>query len=347
MVTRDVCGALYSDACGKASEIPIVNISAFITGEDLAARKDTARELAEKCRLHGCLGIVGHGIPSNVLEQAFSMVHDLFDLPLPAKLQAAHPEGPTPHRGYSALGAERDAMKGAQDEQDPLAREKLKTMLDYKESYEIGSEQNSDGNIWIREDDLPGFREASIKLYWRLNKTAMAVLEALIMSLELNEKEQNNIRSFHTGHDNQLRLLHYPPVTQSQSNDLRQSRLGLHQDWSSFTLLFQDSHGGLEFADRIAGGFMSAVPREDMLYMNIGDMFMRLSNGLYPAAAHRVILSDNDRESPRYSIPYFVSPRADGVVYPQSSGILAGLKPSFEPIVVQKYSEEMFEKIRT
>lgn len=121
-------------AAQKASGIPILNISAFITGEDLAARKDTATELAEKCRLHGCLGVVGHGIPSNVLEQAFSMVHDLFDLPLPAKLRAAHPESPTPHRGYSALGAERGAMKGAQDEQDPLVRENLKTMLDYKVS---------------------------------------------------------------------------------------------------------------------------------------------------------------------------------------------------------------------
>lgn len=59
----------------------------------------------------------------------------------------------------------------------------------------------------------------------------MAVLDALIMSLELSEQEQNYVRNLHTGHDNQLRLLHYPPATQSQSKDLRQSRLGLHQDW--------------------------------------------------------------------------------------------------------------------
>lgn len=49
---------------------------------------------------------------------------------------------------------------------------------------------------------------------------------------------------------------------------------------STFTLLFQDSAGGLEFADREAEGeFLPAVPDGDKLYLNVGDMLMRLSNG--------------------------------------------------------------------
>jgi len=48
---------------------------------------------------------------------------------------------------------------------------------------------------------------------------------------------------------------------------------------STFTLLFQDSNGGLEFANPVDGKFLPAVPEEGMLYLNMGDMFARLSNG--------------------------------------------------------------------
>ena len=49
---------------------------------------------------------------------------------------------------------------------------------------------------------------------------------------------------------------------------------------STFTLLFQDSAGGLEFADREEeGAFLPAVPEGDKLYLNVGDMLMHLSNG--------------------------------------------------------------------
>jgi isopenicillin N synthase-like dioxygenase len=47
---------------------------------------------------------------------------------------------------------------------------------------------------------------------------------------------------------------------------------------SSFTFLFQDGPG-LEFGDRKTGDFMPATPIEGVMYMNIGDMFQRISNG--------------------------------------------------------------------
>ena len=47
----------------------------------------------------------------------------------------------------------------------------------------------------------------------------------------------------------------------------------------SFTLLLQDDVGGLEFADRESGEFVAARPDADVIYMNVGDMFARLSNG--------------------------------------------------------------------
>jgi isopenicillin N synthase-like dioxygenase len=86
------------------------------------------------------------------------------------------------------------------------------------------------------------------KFYWELNKSAMSILEALISSIELTEEEANNVRKLHTGHDNQLRLLHYPPITDDRLDDKRASRLGAHTDWRYILtpnlqfMTFQDSY---------------------------------------------------------------------------------------------------------
>jgi len=48
---------------------------------------------------------------------------------------------------------------------------------------------------------------------------------------------------------------------------------------SIFTLLWQDAQSGLEFGDRKTGEFMPAIAKEGVVYMNIGDMGQRISNG--------------------------------------------------------------------
>jgi isopenicillin N synthase-like dioxygenase len=86
-------------------------------------------------------------------------------------------------------------------------------------------------NIWLPEDVFPGFRQFTTKLFWDLNKTANAILDAFIMSLDLTEKEADSVRALHTGHDNQLRLLHYPPISSEMLKDKDIGRLGAHTDW--------------------------------------------------------------------------------------------------------------------
>lgn len=68
------------------------------------------------------------------------------------------------------------------------------------------------------------------QFFWRLKEVADMILEALIMSLDLTVQEAENVRTLHSGHENQLRLLHYPQI----KGDLLQgneSRLGAHTDW--------------------------------------------------------------------------------------------------------------------
>ncbi|PVH90423.1 putative leucoanthocyanidin dioxygenase, partial [Periconia macrospinosa] len=330
--------------------IPIVDIAPFANTTNTDSnriRQQRAEELHDALRVNGCVGLAGHGVSSELLEQAFAMANRLFNLPYADKMKAPHPNGHTPHRGYSGTNKERGAVKTAQETKDGDLQQQYTSTADYKESYEIGSEQNRvQYNIWLPENILPGFRDLTTRLFWELNKTSQLILEALIESLRLPDAEANAVRALHSGHDNQLRLLHYPPIVDAMIDDESIGRLGAHTDWSTFTFLFQDENAGLEFGDRASGEFIPATPREGIIYMNIGDMFQRISNNIYPSGLHRFSVSGKARGEPtpaRYSIPYFVCPAPDGIIEPQASLVAAVGKSHYEPITYQKFAEKMFD----
>lgn len=102
-----------------------------------------------------------------------------------------------------------------------------------KESYEVGSEENKiQYNIWLPEHVLPGFRQFTTEFFWTLNKLSDQILDAFAMSLNLTEKEANGIHKIHTGHDNQLRLLHYPPISREMLSKEDIGRLAAHTDFT-------------------------------------------------------------------------------------------------------------------
>ncbi|KAJ4317072.1 hypothetical protein N0V84_007525 [Fusarium piperis] len=242
----------------------IVDLSAFTSNGDAKLRRQAADDLHEKLKINGFVGITGHGVSQDLLAEAFATSRNFFDMPYEDKMKAPHPDTPIPHRGYSGPGREYAAAKTAEEE-----------------SFEMGSEENKrEPNIWPPDEVYPGFRDCLLKFYWELNKATVAILDALIMSLDLTDDEAKAVRSLHPGHHHQLRLLHYPPMDETTAADKYAARIGAHTDWSSFTILFQDANGGLKYLDRQSDTFRDATPKEGVLYMNIGDMFERISNGL-------------------------------------------------------------------
>lgn len=223
--------------------IPIVDLSPFDSTNapvDASFRQQRAKELHEAVRVNGYVGLTGYGFSPELLQQAFDVSAQLFRLPYADKMKAPHPDGHTPHRGYSGTGKERGAVKTANETDDEDLKQQYASTADYKESYEIGSEENRvQYNIWLPEDTLPGFRHFIIGLFWELNKTAQLILEALIESLNLPNAEANAVRALHTGHDNQLRLLHYPPITDAMIGHENLGRLGAHTDWRFVTPLYR------------------------------------------------------------------------------------------------------------
>lgn len=132
-------------------------------------------------------------------------------------------------------------------------------------------------NVWLPESVLPEWRPFMTSFYWTCWEAAKTILTALAVGLDVDSKA---LLEPHSGHHNQLRLLHYPPLPAKAVESGQFARMPAHTDWSTITMLFQDECGGLQVESPTAPGkFIDIEPVPDTLVLNIGDLLMRWSNG--------------------------------------------------------------------
>lgn len=258
----------------RSSTIPMIDFSQWSSAKTTSERLAVSHSLLSAFKTVGFVYLTNHGLPETLLSEAFSTAQRLFALTPEQKMQAPHPSGPDVHRGYSHPGLEKVSQYFGGDSS---IGESLRSVADCKESYEIGSEANTlQSNIWLPESTLPGFKAFTTGFYWECNKVAQEILKAIALGLGLSDPEY--LVKFHSGHNNQLRLLHYPPVPAEDIESGKAARISAHSDWGSITILFQDDCGGLEVEDP-AGEFVPATPVKGACVVNIGDLLMRWSNG--------------------------------------------------------------------
>lgn len=116
--------------------VPIVDLSPFTSSDanNLESRKNAAKDLADKLQRNGYVGIIGHGVPPELLQKAFQTSKTLFDLPYEDKMKAPHPDGTVPHRGYSAIGREKGYAKTAHESENDAQEDAELSLTDYKVS---------------------------------------------------------------------------------------------------------------------------------------------------------------------------------------------------------------------
>ena len=227
------------------SQIPVVDFAKWSNANDSAKRLTLAQSLVSACQRVGFVYIVNHGLNQRLLDDAFDTSKRLFALSHEDKMRAPHPNGPAVHRGYSYPGLEKVSQYVGGEKE---VGEQLREIADRKESYEIGSEWNQDQpNVWLPDSTLPDFKNATSLFYWKCNEVAQSILQALAIGIGLDDS--NHLTKHHSGHNNQLRLLHYPPVPAADLESEKVARMPTHSDWSTITLLFQDVYGGLEHRD--------------------------------------------------------------------------------------------------
>lgn len=276
LLHKATMGSIGEDQNTVSSTIPVIDFAKWNNTTNKEEQLEVARELTDACRKVGFVYITNHGLPQELLDQAFETAKRLFALSHDEKMQAPHPDGPEVHRGYSYPGLEKVSQYMDGDEK---VGEQLRETKDCKESYEVGSEENpQQPNVWLPEDTLPGFKSFTTKFYWECNKVAQSILRAMALGIGLEDPEY--LIKYHSGHNNQLRLLHYPPIAAAEIETQRAARMPPHSDWGSITLLFQDDCGGLEVEDpHTPGKFVPATPIPRACVMNVGDLLMRWSNG--------------------------------------------------------------------
>ena len=122
-------------------------------------------------------------------------------------------------------------------------------------------------------------------------------------------------------------IIYYPP----QDAELGKQQFGVapHTDYGCLTLLHQDMTGGLQVRNS-RGEWVTALPIEGTLVVNVGDLLARWSNDRFRSNPHRVV---NRSGVARYSMAMFIDPNFDTPIIP----IVEGDKPKYEPTTCGDY----------
>lgn len=332
------------------SEIPIIDLAH--TGTDDRPSRSVVNRVA--IQLHKALSekglalLVNHGICEDKLQSAWSYLDDFCDLPTDVK-EVYIRKGDDNH-GY---------VKPDQPKFDGPA---------LRHAYNICTLSAAN----LPEEPLPGFKDHIAELAHDFKALSSLILQSLSIALHLraNYLQENHSHMLNGLHENEtvLRLLYYPPIIEDDNKceltkgrckysyqRCAMDRLDLDQpdeavtdgehvtrkrsncDYGTFTLLCQDSEGGLEVKLPGSQKWKRVGHLPGAILINTGEILATWSQNTYPALQHRVIIPEQDsvRSRGRHSIAFFCHPDNDVPIEPI-------VLPSEQPEVEKKPRKSSF-----
>lgn len=276
------------------NNIPSVDLSDFLS-EDPKRKEKFVTKLGNAYEEIGFVSLKNHFLEEDLVENLYQEVKAFFDLPTATKEKYEKPELGG-QRGYVSFGKEH--AKG-------------QSKGDLKEFWHFGQEPDTTENLPevypenIQVSELPTFHTTGMQAYRMLEKTGVYILRALALHLGL---EETYFDKWVQNGSSILRPIHYPPITEKPDGAVRAAE---HGDINLITLLMGASEGGLQVL-RKDGVWIDAIPNEDELVINVGDMLERHTNNKLRSTIHRVVNPPKEQwNKPRFSIPFFMHPRAD------------------------------------
>lgn len=254
-------------------------------------------EAGSAYREFGFCGFRNHGIPDEIIDDAYDVFRRFFSLPKDVKCTYQSSDGG--QRGYTPFGVEQ-----ARDHAVP----------DLKEFWHVGREMSGSNpwpdilkpNVWPGE--IEDFRSKALALYAQLEALGKQILGIISVSLGLPRDWFDP----HVRYGNSiLRAIHYPPLTGNTTGAVRAAR---HEDINLITLLIGSNEAGLEILAR-DGSWVPVTSIPGTIVVNIGDMMKRLTNHVLPSTPHRVVNPPGEAaQQSRYSIPFFLHPNPDFLI---------------------------------
>jgi len=283
--------------------------------------------------------IKNHGIPEETTLAALHAGKQFFSLPSSSKMELDIHKSSN-FKGYTPLLGENTNPDNQGDlhEGFDIGRESDVSNTSLK----VGSTECADGvmageNVWPDKTILPGFREAVLAYYHAVVRLGRLLFPFFALALDLPEgffdDKTANAAAI-------MRLLHYPPQPPKRlDEDDRSIGIGAHTDYECFTILWQDSVGGLQVRNA-DGKWIDAVPIPGTLVLNLGDQFARWTNDVFKSTLHRVT---NRSGLERYSIPLFFGTDYDVRLEPIPSCVSPDMPAKYEVVTAGEYVRSRLE----
>lgn len=265
-----------------AHEIPVIDIGPFLAGGDGAP---AAAEIEAAATQVGFFQIVGHGVPTSVLDDVYAAAHAFSALDTATKERFRSPH---PYRGVhlrpdetGTIRLERFLAARFDDADAAIAAGIDPALADYYHP-----------NVWPTEP--AGFRAAVEALFAHTQQLGGALMRLFGIALGIgvdgfDGQIEPNASSFAINHY-PARGGAAPGVTADGEPELLFHE---HSDGNALTVLHQRGEfEGLQVHRLDTPGRWIPVPvREDAFVINVGRLMSRWTNDHWPATIHRVVAS--------------------------------------------------------
>lgn len=260
-------------------------------------RDALVEELGSALSELGFVALINHGVDLALLERAYSVAEQTFALSQATKQRYETPEDGR-QRGYTSFGIE---------------HAKDATSADLKEFWHVGRTSGAEARELPANRfpaEVPDFEPTFSALFSAFDALSLEVLSAVALWLgqppdwfEPRVKGGNSV----------LRVIHYPPVEGAEAAAGPLVRASAHEDINLITLLPSSTAPGLELRRRGEHDQPSWIPINpppQAMICDTGDMMQRITAGRLPATTHRVVAPPKELLRSRFSLPFFVHPRA-------------------------------------
>ncbi|WP_409319517.1 isopenicillin N synthase family dioxygenase [Pseudomonas sp. KCJK9016] len=277
-------------------------------------------DLRHAARDVGFFYLTGHGIDADLLRQVQDHARQFFALPDSEKTAVGMINSPH-FRGYNRAASE--ITRGQPDQ---------------REQFDLGAEREvlpltADSPLWARlqgpnqwPQALPQLKPLLLDWQQAMTHMSLRLLRAFAQALALPENAFD--RLYGDKPNEHIKLMRYPGQSSTASNQ----GVGAHKDSGFLSFLLQDQQAGLQ-VEIEEGRWIDALPRDNTLVVNIGELLELATNGYLRATVHRVVSPPEGSE--RLSIAFFLGAQLDAVVplYPLPAVLLREARgPASDPL---------------
>lgn len=304
--------------------IPTCDLHDFFEGGS-AGKRNFAQDLGQALEGIGFAVLSGHGVDTDLFEQAQNQVQRIFEettleerLAFEARRHGSVNQGYFPIKETTIIHP--DLVEGW-----VFCRRafNLDGLTDYQEA-----------DFWPRPGYEPFFRQ--------IVKSNQALILPIMQSILTYLGCDPNLYDQRLTDTNfGFRLNYYPPIS-SQDQASGAGRMLGHEDVDLFTLLPAQRVDGLQVFNQKNNKWIRLNPEPGTIILNTGDYMQRITNDRFPSTTHRVSKPKSAQllDQPRISIPMAVYLWEDEVLE-----VLPGLgTPKYEPISAIKFHTSITSK---